>query len=111
MDPQGSVIRGGIDMKLILAIVSAEDAEVLTEALLRDGFRVTALSAMGGFLRRTYVTLLIGTEADRVESALQLIRGNTARRPARFPLFARRDAVEIGAATVFVLDLEASRRY
>ena len=100
-----------VDMKMILAIVSSEDTEGLTEALLKVGFRVTVVSVVGGFLRRAYATLLIGTESEDVGAALQLIKDHTAHRPARFPLFARRGALEVGAATVFVLDLEASHRY
>ena len=98
-------------MKMILAIVSSEDTEGLTEALLKVGFRVTVVSVVGGFLRRAYATLLIGTEEERVDAVMQLIKANTTRRPVRFPLFARRGALEVGAATVFVLDLEASHRY
>jgi len=98
-------------MKMILAIVSSEDVEGLTEALLQAGFGVTILSVMGGFLRRAYATLLIGTRKDKVDLAMEVIKGNTTRHEARFPLFAGRGTLEIGAATVFVLDLEASHRY
>jgi uncharacterized protein YaaQ len=101
----------GMNMKMILAIVSAEDVEGLTEALLQAGFRMTILSVMGGFLRRAYATLLIGTGQDKVNAALEVIKANTTRHQARFPLFAGRGTLEIGAATVFVLDLEASHRY
>jgi len=98
-------------MRMILAIVSSEDVEGLTEALLQAGFRLTILSVMGGFLRRAYATLLIGTLQDKVDVAMKLIKDNTTRHKARFPLFTGRGALEIGAATVFVLNLEASYRY
>jgi uncharacterized protein YaaQ len=98
-------------MKMILAIVSSEDVEGLTEALLQADFRVTILSVMGGFLRRAYATLLIGTLQDKVDLALEVIKGNATRHEARFPLLTGRGALEIGAATVFVLNLEASYRY
>lgn len=98
-------------MRMILAIVSSEDVEGLTEALLRAGFRVTILSVMGGFLRRTYATLLIGTVQDKVDVAMELIKDNTTRHEARFPLFIGRGDLETGAATVFVLNLEASYKY
>jgi large subunit ribosomal protein L22 len=94
-------------MRKILATISSEDAEGLTEALLQTGFRVTVLSVMGGFLRRAYVTLPIGTAADSVKATLQLIRTNTPRHDIRFPLFARRDIPEVGAATLFLPGLEA----
>lgn len=98
-------------MKMILAIISYEDLERLTEALLQSDFRVTIVSVMGGFLRRTYATLLIGTGQDKVDQTVELIRANTSRHEVRFPLFGGRGTMDVGAATVFVLDLEASYRY
>jgi uncharacterized protein YaaQ len=106
---RSSECTGGEGM--ILAIVSSEDVEGLTEAVPQAGFRVTFLSVMGGFLRRAYATLLIGTVQDKVDVAMELIKDNAVRYEARLPLFTGRRALEIGAATVFVLDLEASRRY
>jgi uncharacterized protein YaaQ len=96
---------------MILVIISAEDVEGLTEALLQAGFGVTIMSVMGGFLRRTYATLLIGTRRDKVDLAMEVIKANTTRHWARLPLFAGRGTLEIGAATVFVLDLEASHQF
>lgn len=98
-------------MKLILAIVNFEDAEGLTEALLQADFRATTLATMGGFLRRQYTTLLVGTEEDRVDAAMELIQANTRPHRARFPRLTGLGAQEIGAATVFVLDIEASHQY
>ena len=98
-------------MKLIVTIVSSEDAEGLTEALLQAEFRVTTMAAIGGFLRRQYMTLLVGTEEDRVDVAMELIKANTRPHRARYPLFTDLGTREIGAATVFVLNVEALHRY
>jgi uncharacterized protein YaaQ len=108
---QGLQCRGGNEMKLILAIVSFEDVEGLTEALLQADFRVTTLATIGGFLRRQHTTLLVGTEEGRVDAAMELIQANTRPHRARFPRLAALGTQEIGAATVFVLDIEASHRY
>ena len=98
-------------MKLILAIVSSEDTEGLTGALLQADFRVTTLAAVGGFLRRQYTTLLVGAEEDKIDAAMELIKANTRRHRARLPRLASLGTREIGAATVFVLNIEALHRY
>jgi uncharacterized protein YaaQ len=103
--------EGGRDMKMILAILSSEDAETATEAMLEAGFGVTAMATLGGFLRRQYVTLLIGTEEEKVDQALALIKANSRPHRARLPLSAGLGTQEIGAATIFVLDVEALHHY
>ncbi len=60
-------------MKLILAIVKdIDDGPVITQ-LVSQGFRVTRVASTGGFLRRGNVTLLIGVEPDRLETAINLL--------------------------------------
>jgi len=98
-------------MKMVLAIVSSGDAEKLTEELLKAGFGVTTMATVGGFLRRQYMTLLIGTEDEKVDQALALIKANTKPHRGRLPLSAGLGTQEIGAATVFVLDIEALYHY
>ena len=103
--------EGGGEVKMMLAIVSLGDVERLTEALLQADYGVTIMAAMGGFLRRQYVTLLIATEDEKVDTAMEVIEANTERHRARLPLFAGPGIREIGAATVFVLNLEAACKY
>lgn len=110
-DTQGVQCGGGDEMKLILAIVSFEDAEGLTEALLQASFKVTTLATTGGLLRRQFTTLLVGTEEDRVDVAMELIQANTRPHRARLPRLAGPGTREIGAATVFVLNIEALHKY
>jgi uncharacterized protein YaaQ len=98
-------------MKMVLAIVSSGDSEKLTEALLQGSFGVTTMSTLGGFLRRTYVTLLIGTEDERVDEVMEIIRENTRPHRGRLPLSAGLGTQQIGAATVFVLGVEAMHQY
>ena len=98
-------------MKMVLAIVNSGDSEKLTESLLKADFGVTTMATMGGFLRRQYVTLLIGMEDEKVDEALQVIKANTRIHRGRLPLSAGLGTKEIGAATVFVLDVETLYQY
>ncbi len=63
-------------MKLIIAILRDEDNDPVSHALTSAEFRVTYIASTGGFLRRGNTTLLIGTDDERVDTALDLIRNN-----------------------------------
>ena len=60
-------------MKLVLAIVNDEDANRVITGLSKKGFGVTKLAATGGFLKAGNVTILIGTEDEKVESVIEII--------------------------------------
>ncbi|MDV3171339.1 MAG: cyclic-di-AMP receptor [Candidatus Phytoplasma australasiaticum] len=57
-------------MKLILAIVSSEDADEVQHNLSKNNFFSTRLSTQGGFLSKKNVTLIIGLSVDKVEQAI-----------------------------------------
>jgi len=82
-------------MKLMMAILRKKDCEPVIQALVEGEFRVTRVASTGGFLRQGNVTLLIGTDEENVESALETIRTNVA----------DADSPEQTRATVFVLDV------
>jgi len=82
-------------MKLMMAILHSKDCEPVIQALVKDDFRVTRIASTGGFLRRGNITLLIGTDEDKIESALEIIRTNTE----------DSDRMDQARATVFVLDV------
>jgi len=65
-------------MKLIIAIVRDSDAGLVIERLVTAGHRVTRVASTGGFLRRGNVTLLIGTEEQRVERVIDILRDTCA---------------------------------
>lgn len=61
-------------MKMILAIMKDEDSKIVTEELNNAGYMVTKLSSTGGFLKQKSTTLLIGTEDEKVEKAVEIIK-------------------------------------
>jgi uncharacterized protein YaaQ len=67
-------------MKLIFAIIRDRDDVAVLNALVSQGHRVTRVASTGGFLRRGNVTLLIGTEQEKVQPVIDLIR-ETAQAP------------------------------
>ena len=61
-------------MQLLLAIVQAEDADLLIDRLVKQEYRVTRIDSVGSFLLRSYATILIGVENGRVEPVLSTMR-------------------------------------
>ena len=85
-------------MKLVVAIVSDPDATKVTESLVSAGYPgPTRINTVGGFLRKGNATLLLGTDDDRVESAIDVIRGAVEERGAPADTNQKR-------ATIFVLN-------
>jgi len=103
-------------MKLILAIVNRDDTGKLMEALIKKGFKATIISSTGGFLREGNSTIIIGAEEDKVEEILGIIRENCHARkelvkfwpptPEVPDFFSPPLEVEVGGATVFILNVE-----
>jgi uncharacterized protein YaaQ len=62
-------------MKLILAIIRDPDADPVTQALTAASYRVTRVASTGGLLRRGATTLLIGVDDDKVDAAIDVMRG------------------------------------
>lgn len=61
-------------MQLLLAIVQAEDADLLVERLIAQEHRVTRINSVGSFLMRGNATLLLGVDDERVEAVLATMR-------------------------------------
>ena len=102
-------------MKLILAIVSNDDASDVSSALTKENFYVTRLATTGGFLRAGNTTIIVGTEDERVQQCIDIIGEQSKRRTEIVPSTASYDVgryssfpveVQIGGATIFVLDVE-----
>lgn len=104
-------------MKLVISIVQDEDAHKLIDELMGGNFSVTKLATTGGFLKAGNTTLLVGVDNEKVQDVIDIIektcksRKQIATSPAPigasngvyvpFPL-----EVQVGGATVFVVDVE-----
>ncbi len=67
-------------MKLLMAIVSSDDSREVLDRLTKTGFRATVISTTGGFLREGNTTLFVGTDDERVNAAIDVIRQSCRRR-------------------------------
>ncbi|QNM05228.1 cyclic-di-AMP receptor [Qiania dongpingensis] len=69
-------------MKMIMAIIHHEDEMDTVRCLNEQNFFVTKLSTTGGFLKGKNTTIMIGTEDERVDDAVNVIRENAGKRRA-----------------------------
>jgi uncharacterized protein YaaQ len=114
--------RRAAHMKLIMSIVNREDADELLKALTDAGYKATLVSTTGGFLREGNATICVGAEQDEVEEVLALIKENCHTRtryvsplapltePSEFYI-PEPVELEVGGATVFILDVERHEKF
>ena len=103
-------------MKMVIAIVQDDDAIDLVETLTEKKFGVTKLATTGGFLKSGNTTLMIGVEDDKVDEVIDTVKGICEKRKEvvvsspfsgssemymQYPV-----QVEVGGATVFVIDVD-----
>lgn len=104
-------------MKLVFAIVSNDDASVVMKQLNKEGFSVTKMASTGGFLKVGNVTLLVGTEEENVQKAIDIMSKYSAKRKqvvfsaepyigANTGYMSFPAEIEVGGATIFVVDVE-----
>lgn len=109
-------------MKLLIAVVQNEDSKKLQEVFNQKGIRATKLSTTGGFLRSGNTTFMIGIDDGKVDEVLQLIAKYCKTRTQTmissptydFNLDAGFDYpidVEVGGATVFILPVDAFKKF
>lgn len=107
-------------MKMLIVIVHDEDKSELMKKLVESEFGVTKLSSTGGFLSAGNTTLIIGTKADRVDEALNIIKNTCKSRKELIntaPVFTENIFIPMptevvhGGATVFVIDVDSFHKF
>lgn len=102
-------------MKLITAIVNKEDSKTVNTELVKAGYSVTKLATTGGFLMAGNVTMLVGTDDEKVDDCIAIIEKFSRQRTEVVPSTASYGVgvttampleVTVGGATVFVTHVE-----
>ncbi len=102
------------EIRLLIAVVQAQDAENAISALHKLGQTVTRLPSVGGFLGRRNATLMIGMPVASEQAVMAALQRNCRQRvefiavpleSAPLPLPAP-TPITIGGATVFTLEVE-----
>lgn len=88
-------------MKLIMGIIHKDDASTVTKELNANGYYVTKLATSGGFLKKGNVTILVGTDEEKVPGAVEIIEKHTKKHDET------NDSVKkVVGSTVFVLNVD-----
>ncbi len=109
-------------MKLVVAIVQRDDAGKLLDVLRDNNYQTTLISTTGGFLRAGNSTIMVGVEEEKLEHLLGIIKRNCTTRsqfvnpmpPVMEPgelYLAQPVEVQVGGATVFVLDIARFEKF
>lgn len=104
-------------MKLVVAVVHDHDVAGLRDDLTQNEFQATKLATTGGFLREGNTTFFIGTDEEHVDKVIEIIKNNCeSRKKTIAPMSPIANSlesyytfpmeVEIGGATVFIIDTE-----
>ncbi len=102
-------------MKLVLAIVSNEDANKVIKNLIKENFFVTKLATTGGFLMSGNTTIIIGVQEEMLDRCIEVISETSRRRTklvpnaisSEFGIFSSTPVeVQVGGATIFVMDVD-----
>lgn len=109
-------MRGGAGMKLIIAIIHDEDSHELIKKLTEKNYGVTKLASTGGFLKSGNTTLLVGTQKEKVDDVITIIKDVCKTRKeitTTVPMIGDNSGfvaipieVVVGGATIFVVDIE-----
>ncbi len=111
-------------MKLLIAIMTKDDRDEAERLLTDEGFMLTEMGSTGGFLKKKSVTLLIGTPADKVGRAKELLKRAAGRRSitvyqggAASPDGIAHQSIsvpvdtQVGGCTVFEIDATAMNKF
>lgn len=99
---------------LLLAVVQAQDSEIVENVLREMNISINRLPSTGAFLGRRNATLLLGIPHDRQQEILDALKENCRQRieyiavpleSAPLPL-PTPTPVTVGGATVFSIDIE-----
>ena len=105
-------------MKMVMAIINADDAHTVVSNLTKSGFSVTKLATTGGFLKTGNTTVLVGVDDEKLQPFRKIIanpKKHSHSRKQLVPATAEFGIgmiptvpveVSVGGATIFVMDVE-----
>jgi uncharacterized protein YaaQ len=109
-------------MKLVVAIVHRDDKDGLFDAFREQNYPSTLIGTTGGFLREGNATFLVGVEEKQIEDLMALIKENCKTRtqlvnpmpPVVEPgelYLSQPIEVQVGGATIFVMNVERFEKF
>ncbi|TSO25898.1 cyclic-di-AMP receptor [Lactobacillus sp. LL6] len=106
-------------MKLVIAIVQKEDSNKLQREFVKNNIRATKLATTGGFLSQGNTTFMIGTDDNKVQDVLDIIKKQSRSReeliqPSMVTTgyeISQPVNITVGGATCFVVPVDEFKRF
>lgn len=106
-------------------MMHSEDVDETVEELNKENYWVTKLSTTGGFLKNKNVTLVIGTEDEKVPGAMKILKECAgARQAVKYTMSTMSSGnigpgtnsmipidTKVGGCTVFVVDVDQYEKF
>lgn len=104
-------------MKLVLIITQKADSKKLEEILVEKEFQLTRFEGTGGYLKKKNSTFFVGTEDEKVELLIGLVKKTCQVRKEVVTapslgtglgesLITNGTKIQTGGATIFIMDVE-----
>ena len=93
-------------MKMMIAIVQEKYTDGLIDRFLDEDIYVTRLSSTGGFFKSGNTTLLLGCKEDEIDRIYEIFKEETESEDVHMV----EGDFKVSGATIFVVDLEESKR-
>ena len=108
-------------MKMVMAVVSRDQADLVLDSLVAAGYAATFTESRGGMLRQAQQMLFLGGNAGQVPAVLEIIRSrcrtsvdvaaDVGEGPTGKSEASTHTVAEVGYAAVFVWDLDRIELY
>ncbi len=95
-----------MNTKMMIAIVQEKYTDALIDRFLDEDIYVTRLSSTGGFFKSGNTTLLLGCKEEELDRIYEIFKEETE--PEDIHL--EEGDFKVSGATIFVVDLEESKR-
>ncbi|MDK7355290.1 cyclic-di-AMP receptor [Peptoniphilus harei] len=93
-------------MKMMIAIVQEKYTDALIDRFLDEDIYVTRLSSTGGFFKAGNTTLLLGCKESEMDQIYEIFKEETEAEDVHM----EEGDFKVSGATIFVVDLEDSKR-
>ena len=93
-------------MKMMIAIVQEKYTDALIDRFLDEDIYVTRLSSTGGFFKAGNTTLLLGCKEREIDQIYEIFKEETEAEDVHM----EEGDFKVSGATIFVVDLEDSKR-
>ena len=93
-------------MKMMIAIVQEKYTDGLIDRFLDEDIYLTRLSSTGGFFKSGNTTLLLGCKEDEIDRIYEIFKEETESEDVHM----EEGDFKVSGATIFVVDLEDSKR-